>query len=209
MSVKHAVVINYDYYPNDWWKDHGMEALVYDRSDDGKERKFDANVIKTENRGNVDLDKLNFLIDHYDDMPDVFLWGKSNIFKYVTEANLAEAIDAGEFAPLLKYDHATYSDQRGQVVCYYSGNMYHEINNSWYVAEMDSRFPSYDAWAQHLNLPSPQYLAFPPGGNFILTKERVHRYGKDFYQRMADTMSYGRLPAEAHMAERTYFSLWQ
>lgn len=208
MSVRHAVVVNYNFDPQDWWKDSGMEAIVYDRSDDGVERKFDANVIKTPNRGNVDLDKLNFLIDHYDDMPEVFFWGKSNIFKYVTEAYLAEAVELGEFAPLLKFDHKTYSDKYG-VVCYYQDEMYHEVNTSWYFHEMDYRFPSYAAWAQHLNLPSPRYLPFNPGGNFILTKERVHRYGADFYQEMANTLNYSQLPAEAHAAERTYFSLWR
>lgn len=208
MKVKHAVVVNYNFDPQDWWKDYGMEALVYDRSDDGVERTLDANVIKTPNRGNVDLDKLNFLIDYYDDMPDVFFWGKSNIFKYVAEPDLRKAVEEGVFTPLLKYDHKTYSDKFG-VVCYYSGNMYHEINNSWYFHEMDYKFPSYTNWANELSLPSPQYLAFPPGGNFILTKERVHRYGVDFYQKMADTLTYSRLPAEAHAAERTYFSLWR
>lgn len=209
MSVKHAVVINYNHDPLDWWKDYGMEALVYDRSDDGIERKFDANVIRTENRGNVDLDKLDFLIEHYHDMPEVFFWGKSNIFKYVTEATLSERVEQGVFAPLLKYDHKTYSDQHGQVVCYYSGDIYWETNNSWYFHEMAHQFSSYDGWAKHLNLPTPRYLPFPPGGNFILTKERVHRYGLDFYKKMAETLTYTKLPAEAHAAERTYFSLWQ
>lgn len=208
MQVTKAVVVNYNFSPNDWWKDYGMEALVYDRSDDGIERKFDANVIKTQNRGNVDLDKLDFLIEHYDDMPEVFFWGKSNIFKYVSEDTLAEALHAGAFAPLLKYDHKTYSDKFG-VVCYYAGGMYHEINNSWYFNEMDRSFSSYDEWAQYLNLPTPRYFPFPPGGNFLLTKERVQRYGVDFYQKMRDTLNYTRLPAEAHAAERTYYSLWK
>lgn len=208
MKVTKAVIINYNFQPNDWWKDYGMEAIVFDRSDDGVERKIDANVVRTENRGNVDYDKLNFIIDHYDDMPDVFFWGKSNIFKYVAEPDLRKAIEAGEFAPLLKFDHKTYSDRLG-VVCYYAGGMYHERNDSWYFHEMDFRFNSYGDWAAHLLLPNPAYLPFGPGGNLILTKERVHRYGVDFYQKMADTLSYGRLPAEAHAAERTYFSLWR
>lgn len=208
MRVKHAVVVAYNHQPENWWKDYGMEALVYDRSDDGIQRKFDANVIRTPNIGNVDLDKLTFLIEHYHDMPEVFFWGKSNIFKYVTEAALAEAIDAGEFAPLLKMDHKTYSDRYG-VVCYYSGGIYHERNDSWYFNEMAHQFPSYIDWAKYLNLPIPGYLPFPPGGNFILTKERVHHYGIDFYEKMANTLSYTQLPAEAHAAERTYFSLWQ
>ncbi len=208
MSVKHAVIVNFDFDPLDWWKDYGMEAVVYDRSDDGVERKFDANVIQTENRGNVDLDKLHYLIDHYDDMPEVFFWGKSNILKYVAEPDLRAAIEEGVFAPLLKFDHKTYADRFG-TVCYYSGEMYHERNDSWYFHEMDHQFPSYDAWASSLNLPSPAYLPFPPGGSFILTRERVHRYGIDFYQKMADTLSYSRLPAEAHACERTYYSLWK
>lgn len=206
-----AIFVNYNYTP-EWLSEWPSISpiVIYDRSDDGIERNLErfGHVRKTENIGNVDFDKLSFLIEFYDSLPKTFLWAKSNLLKYVAEPDLRKALEAGEFAPLLKFNHKTYSDRYG-VVCYYAGNMYFERNDSWYFAEMDNRFLTYDAWARHLNLSSPKYLPFGPGGNLVLTKERVHRYGVDFYQKMADTLSYGRLPAEAHAAERTYQSLWQ
>lgn len=209
MPVKHAVVVNYNFDPKDWWKDYGMEALVYDRSDDGMERKFDANVIRTENRGNVDADKLTYIVDHYDDMPEVFFWGKSNIFKYVTEAYLAEAVELGVFCPLQKFDHPTYYDRMG-VVCRYRDEWYEERNDSWYLSPHPAyNMNSFAEWAQIFNLPSPNFLPFPPGGNFILTKERVHRYGRDFYEKMRDMLPYCQLPGEAMFAERSYGLMWK
>src|SRR5882724_1841904 len=204
-KVRYAVLVNYNFEPANWWRDYDIQALLYDRSDDGIQRKFDANVKRTANVGNVDYDKLCYLIDYYDSLPEVFLWSKTNIFKSVYRDDLEKALEKGEFTPLLKMNHKTYSDRLG-VVCFYSGEIYWERNDSWYVNQMDSRFPTYDAFAQYMNLPSPAYLPFPPGGNFILTRERVHRYGRDFYEKMRDALPYAKLCAEAHMCERTYYS---
>lgn len=205
-----ALLVNHNYDPT-WLKDYpNLEVTLYDRSDDGVERNLTqyGKVIRTPNMGNVDLDKLMYLIENYDNLPDVFLWGKSNLFKFVDKDTLDDCIFKSEFAPLLKLDHKTYSDKYG-VVCKYEDGIYQERCDSWYVHQMASRFPSYREWAHYMGLPTPPFLAFPPGGNFILTRERVHRYSVDFYQKMAGTLEYCQLPAEAHMAERTYYSLWK
>lgn len=205
-----TILVNYNSTPT-WLKDYpNLEVTLYDRSDDGVERNLTqyGKVIRTPNMGNVDLDKLMYLIENYDNLPDVFIWGKSNLFKFVDKDTLDECILKSAFAPLLKLDHKTYSDKYG-VVCKYEDGIYQEVNNSWYVHQMASRFPSYSEWALYVGVPRPQFLAFPPGGNFILTRERVHRYSVDFYQKMASTLEYCQLPAEAHMAERTYYSLWK
>lgn len=209
-----AVLINYNFTPT-WLEDYDFNTTIYDRSDDTyptdwklTEEKVET-LIRTQNKGNVDYDKLGYLVEHYNDLPDVFLWGKSNLFKYITKEEFDKVKDNKEFTPLLTSGHNTYRDSKG-LVCYYDQfDMYHERNDSWYVGQMESNFATYGDWARYLNLPNPNYLAFPPGGNFILTKDRVHRYSRDFYEKMRNTLDYCQLPAEAHMCERTYNSLWQ
>lgn len=209
MKVDKAVIVNYNFDPGDWWLQYGLQALVYDRSDDGMERPLDANVIRTENRGNVDFDKLCFLVDYYDVLPESFLWTKSNIFKYCDAATLEAALEKGEFTPLIRKDHATYSDRLG-VVCKYESGWYLERNDSWYLeAHPAHNINSFYEWAQLFNLPSPPFIPFSPGGSYILTKERVHRYSRDFYEKMRDTLPYTQLPGEAQLCERTYGLLWQ
>lgn len=205
-----AILVNYDFSPT-WLKDYDFNVTLYDRSDKFDASEFSsAKIIKTKNIGNVDYDKLGYLIENYDNLPDVFLWGKSNLFKYISKEEFDKVKDTKEFTPLLTSGHQTYRDKNNVLINYYDQfGMYHELNNSWYVSQMETRVPSYLEFAEYLNIPNPQYLAFPPGGNFILTKERVHRYSRDFYEKMRNLLDYCQLPAEAHMCERTYFSLWQ
>jgi hypothetical protein len=205
-----ACLVNYNFDPKDWWLKYGMEARVYDRSDDGIERSFAAKVVMSENRGNVDYDKLMFLVEFYDELPEVFLWGKTNLFKYITESEFAEKLEKCEgFTPLIRQDHLTYRDQYGLVNYYDSSGMYYEKNNSWYLnVHPAHNIYSWHDWAQMFRLPEPAFIPFAPGGNYILTRETVHKHSRDLYREMAETMPYTTLPGEAQLAERSYYLLW-
>jgi hypothetical protein len=176
----------------DYLKDFPQERITY-----------------TENLGQVDYDKLGYLADNYDNLPDVFLWGKTNLFKYITENEWDSLKHATSFTPLLTQGHKTYSDNLG-AVCYYSGGMYYERNNSWYASQFATRyFNNFHEFAHEFFLESPPYIPFAPGGNYILTKDTVHKYSRDVYDKMASCLPYCREPAEAQMAERSYYLLWK
>lgn len=208
-----AILVNYCFDPS-WLLEYpDLEPIIYDRSDDGIERNLTkyGQVLRTPNLGDADYDKLGFLIEHYDNLPDIFLWGKTNIFKYVDKDLFGWHLNKKEFAPLLKRDHRIYSDKFG-AVNYYQGDMYKERNDSWYFnAGLDNsgNFRNWNDWSLNFGLLREAYIPFPPGGNFILTKERVHRYGKDIYEAMRDTLPYARHPVEAHCCERSYYYLWK
>lgn len=206
-----GILVNYNHDPKDWWLDYGIELeVMYDRSDDGVKRTFAAKEVrKTNNLGDVDYDKLGYLIEHYDTLPDVFLWGKSNLFKYVEPEYVRSSIEEGVFKPLLKFDHRVYSDGLGQVNRY--SHIYEERNDSWFFnnPELSTKFHSWTEWALYLGLPAPAFLPFAPGGNYILTRDRVHRYSRDLYQQMRDTLPYAQHPAEAHACERSYYLLFK
>ena len=204
------VLINYNFTPDREWI--GDDYLIYDRSDDGIDhlQEFDSSkIIKTENVGQVDYDKLCYLVDNYYSLPDVFLWSKSNLFKFITPEEYEEVKDNKEFTPLLTMNHKTYSDNNG-VVCYYSARMYHERNDNWYLNQFATKyFHSYGEFAHAFQLPNPSYLPFAPGGNYILTRETVHKYSKDYYDKMRSVLPYAREPGEAFFCERSYFNLWK
>ncbi len=204
------ILVNYNFTPEKEWI--GDDYLIYDRSDDGIDhlKEFDqSKIIKTENVGQVDYDKINYLIDNYDNLPDVFLWGKTNLFKYITKEEYEKVAHNKTFTPLLTKGHKVYSDNNG-MVCYYAGEMYCERNDNWYLSQVDSKyFHSYGEFAHAFQLQNPPYLSFAPGGNYILTREKVHRYGIDFYKKLASILPYAREPGEAQMCERSYYNLWQ
>lgn len=211
MSKIPAILVNYNFTP-DWLSRYPeLEVTLYDRSDDGIERdltKYGA-VFKTENIGDADFDKLSWLVENYDKLPDIFLWGKSNMFKFVDEASFKKALEKREFAPLLKQDHETYSDKFG-VVCKYEGGIYKERADSWFFnATIPMYFKTWEEWCLHFGLPREAFIPFAPGGNYLLTRERVHRYSRDYYAEMRDTLPHVQRPAEAQAAERSYYLLWR
>ena len=202
------ILVNYNFTP-EWVKD--KDYLIYDRSDSKEWLKdFDqSKIIYTENIGQVDFDKLSYLIDNYDDLPDVFLWGKSNLFKSISEEEFDKVKDNKFFTPLLTQNHKTYSDKWG-AVNYYQDGIYYERNDSWYVNELGWKyFKNYGEFAHAFGLENPAYLPFAPGGNYILTKEVVHRYSRDFYDNIRGMLPYAMNPAEAHFLERSYYLLWR
>ncbi len=199
------VLINYNFDPS-WVKEYTSDYLIYDRSDDGHDWCKDldqSKVIRTENRGNVDYDRLSYLIDNYDNLPEVFLLSKSNLFKFITLGEFVQVKDNNYFTPLLTQSHKTH-----EPVCRYDRGIYEEINNSWFVPSCESKFKTYPEWAEYMGLPSPEYLQFAPGGNHILTREDVHKYSKEFYIKMRQTLEHTKLPAEAHYVERSMYNMW-
>ena len=62
-----AILVNYNYEPV-WLKDYPeFDVTLYDRSDDGIERNLIkyGKVFKSRNTGDVDFDKLNYIIENY------------------------------------------------------------------------------------------------------------------------------------------------
>ncbi len=211
---KHAVLVNYNHDPKDWWLDYGYKpenVTLYDRSDDGVERTFAAKTYKTPNLGDVDADKLGHIIQNYDTLPDIFLFSKTNLWKFISKEEFDKVKDNEGYTPLLTQNHRTYSDQYG-VVCRYSGGIYEERADSWFFnAGLDSsgRFANWQEWAQTFALPATHFVPFSPGGSYILTRDKVHKYGKDFYEALRNTLPYAQRPLEAHCVERSYHLMFR
>lgn len=202
------VLVNYNFTPEKEWI--GDDYLIYDRSDDGIDhlKDFDqSKIIYTENVGQVDYDKLSYLVNNYDNLPEVFLWGKTNLFKSITPEEYEKVKDNKTFTPLLTQNHKTYSDHLG-VLCYYEDGMYYERNTMSFGKE--SKYATtYNVFAKMFDLPTPDYIPFPPGGNFILTRETVHKHPKELYAKMRDMLPHAREPVEAYFCERAYYTLWR
>lgn len=206
-----ACFVNYNFTP-DWIKDSGLDYVIYDRSD-SKEYLKDFpqdRIIYTKNVGNADYDRLSYLVDNYHNLPEVFLWSKTNLFKYISEEEWEQVKDSKEFTPLLTKNHKTYDDQFGPVCFYDENGMFNERNDSWYTgSHYAMNIPNYHEFARVFFLPDPAYIPFAPGGNYILTREAVHKRGRDFYEEMMSVLPYCQLPGEAHMCERSYYSIWR
>lgn len=206
------ILSNYKYTP-DWLPSYTDDYLIFDQSEDKSFLKDfpQDKIVYHPHGGNADYDKLTYLVDNYDTLPDVFVWGKTNLWKYISKEEFDKVKDNTTFTPLLTMNHRIYPDRLGPVN-YYSQGLYWERADIAQAAfnQFASRyFETFAEFSSEFSIENPSYIPFAPGGNYILTKERVHRYSRDFYEKMASLLPYCYEPAEAQMAERSYYLLWK
>lgn len=194
------VVTHYGDHDISWVTDNKDGYVLYDRSNTGI-----PGAIPRENIGDADYDKLDYLVENYENLPEVFLWSKSNLFKFITPEEFDLVKDNQEFTPLLTKHHKVY-----EPICRYENGWYLERNDSWYLGSVSAKYVrSFGEWATIFSLPNPDYIPFAPGGSYILTRERVHRHPVELYKAMRDMLPWSVKPGEAQLCERSYGLLWQ
>ena len=182
-----------------WVKDYTDDVILYDRS----EEKI-PNSIPTPNIGSDLYDKFTYIIDNYENLPEVALYSKANLFKYISKEEFEKLKDNKIFTPLLTQNHKTYLP-----VCYYKDNIYWEINDMWYLGShfCKNRMIPHEL-QQILGISEMEYLPFAPGSNYILPKENILKHSKKFYELLRSYLEWDRYPGEAQILERGLYILW-
>ena len=185
-----------------WIPKETDDFFIYDRTGCGIRH----NVEYVPNIGNADYDKLTYIIDHYENLPEVFTLIKSNLFKYISKEEYDKVKNNTTYTPLLTAHHKTYLP-----VCFYDEQgMYNEIANSWFLNEVPAKHvSSWQEWCDMFGLPDEPYVSFAPGGNYIVTKDRILRHPRKLYKHMRSLLEWAVLPGEAQCVERTYHTLWK
>lgn len=179
---------------------YAKDYVLYDRSEKPME-----GAIVVPNIGSDLYDKFTWIIENYDNLPDVVCLTKANLFKYISEEEFEKVKDNKTFTPLLTQKHSTQ-----EPISFYDGGIYHEINNSWYMAYFPWKyFVSYREFALQYGLPDEIYLGFAPGSNYIVTKKNILKRPKTFYEEMKRILSHDRYPAEAQIIERSLYNIWK
>jgi len=182
----------------DWVKKYTDDVIVYDRSDD----KIN-NCIPVLNIGSDIYDKLTYIIDNYDNLPEIAVYTKGNLFKYITPEEFEEKLQTGKFEPLLTQNHKTELP-----ISYYENGIYHEINNRWYLNHHKTT-QNIDELMYLLGIRDLMYLPFAPGANYILPKENILQHPKEFYQKLKKFVENDVYPGEAHVIERGLYTIWK
>ena len=156
-----------------WVKKYTNDYVLYDRSDEPQKGAF---VVP--NIGSDIYDKLTYIIDNYDRLPDVAVYTKANIFKYITEEEFDKIKDNKTFTPILTQNHRTYSDSSGQVN-YYKDGMYYERNDYFYTLSHPCKtVNSFQELRKLFKMEERKYNAFAPGSSYILTRSDIQRHSK-------------------------------
>lgn len=180
-----------------WMKDYpDAEFVIYDRS----EKPMQGSIV-VPNIGSDIYDKFTYIIDNYDNLPDVAIYSKANIFKYITKEEFDKVKDNKGFTPLLTQYHKTYLP-----ICYYEDGLYNELNNRWYLeAHLAKRA---DELFELLGTSAQEYLAFAPGSNYILPKENILQHPKEYYEKLRSYLDWSVYPGEAQILERHLYYIW-
>lgn len=180
-----------------WLSDYSTDLVIYDRSD-----KPVIGSIVVENIGSDLFDKFTYIIDNYDNLPDVICLIKANLFDYIKPREFEKIKDNKIFTPILSQDHHTYLP-----VCYYKDNMYYEINNYYYLNAHPARYAK--EIIALFQMDKRAYNAFAPGSNYILPKENILKHSKDFYEKLRSYLEWAVYPGEAMIIERALYTLWK
>lgn len=185
-----------------WMKDYPGEYVIYDRSKEPME-----GSIPVPNIGSDIYDKFTYIIDNYDNLPDVAIYSKANLFKYITKEEFDLVKDNKTFTPLLTKNHKVYANDDGPVCFYDNQGMFNEVNNFWYLYPHPAKFapPIVDFFKMKERL----YNAFAPGSNYILPKENILKHPKEVYVKLRSYLDWDVYPGDAQLLERNLFYLWQ
>mgnify|MGYP001611599872 CR=1 FL=1 len=176
------------------------DYILYDRSDVPL-----LNSIVVKNVGSDIYDKFTYIIDNYDNLPDVVALIKCNLFKYVSEEEFVKVKDNITFTPLLTQNHKTYLP-----VCYYKDGLYWERNDMWYLSShpCKNRMIPYEL-QEIVGIGDMEYVSFAPGSNYILPKENILKHSKEFYIKLRSFLEWETYPGEAQIMERGLYTLWK
>lgn len=181
------------------------DIVMYDRSEIKLAGTPEMLVIPVENKGSDISDKFKFIVDNYNNLPDVALYSKVNLFKYCPQNEFELLKDKREFIPLLSHKHLVKKD-----ICWYNNGIYCEVNNFWYLGAHPCKSEeTMNEMIDLLGLRGRKYLEFAPGSNYILTKQNILKHPRELYIKLKSLLDWNVYPGEAQICERGLYYLWK
>lgn len=201
-----------------WLDDYNDFYVLYDRS----ETPLKGSIV-VPNIGSDIYDKFSFIIDNYNDLPEVAIYSKANIFKYITKKEFDRIKDNQTFTPILTDAHPEVvcdfgMPEPGKPFSFYKDGIYWELNWPAYLKNNPAKnqpVPVTLEWylahplLKLLKIDKLEYLPFAPGSNYILPKENILQHPKSLYEELRSYLDWSVYPGEAMIVERGLYTLWK
>lgn len=175
------------------------DYVLYDRS----EIPIPGSIV-VPNIGSDIYDKFTYIIDNYENLPEVAVYTKANIFKYITKKEFDLIKDNKTFTPILTKHHET----KPGICSYGEDGMYREVNNRWYLNHHRAKH-DVNELMKLLGIYSHGWVSFAPGSNYILPKENILKHPKEFYIKLRSYLELAVYPGEAQVIERGLYNIWK
>lgn len=218
-KTRKLVVSNYN-TDLEWLKmtyDYGFSpenTIIYDRSDIEKDWSHLGKSITSPNVGENIYDMMRFIIENYENLPDISIFVKGNLlsrpgnsdgtsYYYTYPERFIRAIQSNYFLPIERDCPVT------NII----------VNGGGYVEKTyypDSNIPKkyFSTFYELLNLLflnpiNPEYIRFAPGGNYVVPRENILKFSKKFYEKLKKYCSHCEIVcAEAYLIERLLYMMW-
>jgi hypothetical protein len=180
---------------------------IYDQSPDVEIRdslrhKY-SKISFVENTGHNISDYFRYFIDHYESLPQHMMLAKGNMIgRHITQEYFDRIYDNKCYTSL--YNDRNFTDKTDVAYQLYDG-AFLEVNNAWYAsAKSHKYFKTYNDLISFVFKDPiiPHWLLFSPGACYIVSREQVLKYPKEFYENLKYLVSYTYFPLEAYHVER-------
>jgi len=214
------VISDYNWLPDNleesWVHKYSDNYLIYDRADRWEETD---KVNKQINVGQNIYDLFDFIHTHYDNLPDVTIFGRGAMMfpkgrqppmsnGTISEEKFLRLANNTTFTELHDFGADVHNGQSSKLG---PDDSFLEINNSWYFHHVKGKyFTNLHTFLRDVYV-SPvieQYIRFAPGGSYIIPKENMLKYSKNFYAKMKEIVGWDILTGEAHMLERCLYTIF-
>ena len=202
------VVTNYD---NDisWVPKYTDNYVIYNKTGEVPDNIDPKKVIDQTKYGQGMYDYLSYIVDNYDDLPEMVQFVKGNIFpRLMTQEKYDSLCNNAYFTPLEDYGE---HDVKYPNSCLSCDGGYLEYNDSWYLKKLPHQyFQSYNAFMSFVYQDPilPVFIRFAPGGCYIVHRDQIKKLPKKLYETLKGFLVYAMNPAEAHMMERSIYTWW-
>ena len=190
----------------EWLTQYKNKYIIYDKSDDPN-IKLSFDHIKIPNIGYNIYDIMEFIITHYDNLPDYTVFCKGNIFpRHISQERFNNLLNNKCYTPLFQPD---LHNPTLPSAMFSSDGIFSEINNSWYMVNT-KYFRTYNDFLQFCfdDPILPSYVTFCPGANYIVPKGNILKYETIFYKNLQTFVKWHSHANESHMIERFLHTMW-
>lgn len=196
-----------------WIPEYADNYLIYDR---GTDHNYPAaidkkKVIISPNVGYNSYDYFRYIIDNYDDLPDVVIFAKAWTWpRHVTKEYFDRVINNEYFTPLT--DYRMHKD-KWPYGFFSPDGLLCELNTDIFLNHPDRLTKYVHGYNDFLRFVFkdpliPRYRMFAPGGDYIVPKANILKLPKVVYENLKLFMSHDKHAGETHIIERAMIQLW-
>lgn len=188
-------------YNNDlsWIPKYTSDYVIYNQGEPIDNSKS----IQVPHAGSDIADKFSFIIQNYENLPDVVTMVKGNFLgRFIRQDEFDLIKNNKTFTPIVTQQHNTYLP-----ICWYEDGMYCEKNDYWYLQGELSGYSK--EIIDFFSMANRRYNMFAPGSNYILPKANILKHSKEIYQKLKSLIDWAEYPKEAQLMERNLYYLWK